>query len=167
MDISVKISKEEYAAVLELRIQKIQQKADAEILSLRNELTKLFSDSSYNIITENGEIKSIPKSDSEKDKNGRSKKGAIGWKYIIDEILRSAADYLTYAQIVDEAMKLSGLDVPRRIAQKSIGSNLATFSKGANNRYKFETVNGKKTYSLNEKYPEFLNGSLLDMIDKI
>lgn len=134
MDITITISKEEYTQFLAYKKAKIQKEAQLQIALIEEQLASI--------------LNQTQKLGTEKAINGKSKKGSVGWKHIIDEILMKSDKPLGNSAIVEAALNRPDLDITPKVALRSVSSNLSTLSKGAHKRYHAEIKNGKKVYSL-------------------
>lgn len=135
----------EYAEFLKSKKGKLAQ----EMNKVDETLSKLFNEPK-----EEGERMIIVKPENTTLPN--VKPTEIGWKFLIDDILKNAnGQKLSRSQIIEIFQNdLSQPQSRRDVAHKSIGSAVFMNSTKEKQRYLFDVVNDVKYYYLNEDYKE-------------
>ncbi len=142
------LTKEEYAEFLKFKREKILKEAAIEAQRISEKLAKLDEKQA------NGSMVPVktPKSPKRKPKKNVSKvggkKNSVGWRKILKDILERAGEPITYSAAVEAAIKHPDVNASRVTVQRSVGSNLITYSRGKYERYYQIEKNGRKYYGL-------------------
>jgi hypothetical protein len=143
-----KIAKEEYLEFLQFKKESIIKKAHDEALQLDEKIAKLFSEPQINGKKHRPKAESAPV--IRKAKNNT--RGSIGWKFIIDEVLKKTENALSQTEISNAVVNNPETPVSPAIAQKSVGSALRfNANKG---RYLIRKIKGVKHYTFNKDFVE-------------
>lgn len=135
------LTPEEYAEFLRYKKEKLLKQAELEAKNIEDQIAKILSEKKPSI--EDALLHTTQFEDSID-----SKKTTIGWRQILEKVFKSTSKYIGYAEIVEAVMEMPDLNIPIETARKSISSNLGTYSKGSNPRYKAKEEDGRKVYQL-------------------
>jgi hypothetical protein len=90
----------------------------------------------------------------ENNDNKNGTRDTVGWKYLIDEVLKQSDRYVSARYIIDTILTKPEMEGKIEIAKKSVASALTNYSSKKIGRYLVKTEKGKKVYLLNKDYQE-------------